>query len=399
MNVVARAIRPEARDPRAIVAAVAEVVGPTRDDRDAIGRAIELLRQVRFGAFRLSIEEGGAGGGLTELFEVIIALAELDSNIPHILRNHFSIVEQILRAPVGSKVGQWRRLVRDGKIFGTSITELGAANNGDRAFSAELRRNGSVYSLNGRKFYSTGNLFADHIVVSANLEGGAAVTALVATDQLGVQILDDWDSIGQRHTASGTTVFTDVAVAPENIIFADEVTTPLPHASTFAQLYITGIIAGISAAVVRDAVALLKSRQRTFYHATAGRPTDDPLLQQIVGRLSTTAFAAEAAVLRAAETLERAQFTAMKGAPDDVLFKEAALRAAKAKIVVDQLAQDAASQLFDVGGASACLASKRLDRHWRNIRTIASHNPAAYKARAIGELLVNGTPLPGKSFF
>jgi hypothetical protein len=32
-----------------------------------------------------------------------------------------------------------------------------------------------------------------------------------------------------------------------------------------------------------------------------------------------------------------------------------------------------------------------LDRHWRNARTLASHNPVVYKPRIVGDFLVNGT--------
>jgi hypothetical protein len=36
-----------------------------------------------------------------------------------------------------------------------------------------------------------------------------------------------------------------------------------------------------------------------------------------------------------------------------------------------------------------------LDRHWRNARTVASHNPWVYKARIVGDWSVNGTaPTP-----
>jgi alkylation response protein AidB-like acyl-CoA dehydrogenase len=55
--------------------------------------------------------------------------------------------------------------------------------------------------------------------------------------------------------------------------------------------------------------------------------------------------------------------------------------------------------LLDVGGASATKQSQNLDRHWRNARTLASHNPGAYKARAIGDHVINGTPLPVNGFF
>ena len=41
-------------------------------------------------------------------------------------------------------------------------------------------------------------------------------------------------------------------------------------------------------------------------------------------------------------------------------------------------------------GASATDRGLGLDRHWRNARTIASHNPVLYKARNIGDYSVNG---------
>jgi hypothetical protein len=37
------------------------------------------------------------------------------------------------------------------------------------------------------------------------------------------------------------------------------------------------------------------------------------------------------------------------------------------------------TRLFDVGGATALQEDRRLDRHWRNARTLASHNPTIYK--------------------
>jgi hypothetical protein len=42
---------------------------------------------------------------------------------------------------------------------------------------------------------------------------------------------------------------------------------------------------------------------------------------------------------------------------------------------------------------------KNLDRHWRNARALASHNPASYKAKALGAYELHGTRLPTLSFF
>ena len=79
--------------------------------------------------------------------------------------------------------------------------------------------------------------------------------------------------------------------------------------------------------------------------------------------------------------------------------QDAALAVAKAKIVVDELVIRSGSLLFDAGGASASKKADNLDRHWRNARTLSSHNPVTYKAQAIGAWEVNGTPLPSKGFF
>jgi alkylation response protein AidB-like acyl-CoA dehydrogenase len=60
---------------------------------------------------------------------------------------------------------------------------------------------------------------------------------------------------------------------------------------------------------------------------------------------------------------------------------------------VTELTLRQATGLFDVLGASATSSARDLDRHWRNARTVASHNPARYKARALGEALLTDEPL------
>ncbi|MFJ5489205.1 hypothetical protein ACIKTA_17275 [Hansschlegelia beijingensis] len=54
---------------------------------------------------------------------------------------------------------------------------------------------------------------------------------------------------------------------------------------------------------------------------------------------------------------------------------------------------------FDVGGATSTKRSANLDRHWRNARTLATHNPAAYKARGVGQHLISGERVPLTGFF
>jgi alkylation response protein AidB-like acyl-CoA dehydrogenase len=368
------------------------------DSRHDAHAAMALVRAARLGVFRVPQAEGGAGATLVQLYALVLDLAEADSNIPHILRNHFAFVEKALRAPHLPQYQRWIRRVYDNELFGLGASELGTQNVGDGDGNTRLEPTENGYRLTGAKYYSTGNLYFDHIIVNAKTPDGVLVGARVSVRQPGVDVQDDWDGIGQRQTASGTTVFTGVDVAPEDVLVLST-DVRIGHQATFAQLYLTTIIAGVLRRIAKDAVRLVQQRTRNYYHAVAPLPADDPLLQEKVGELQSAAFVAEAAVLNAAAILEQAFDSAIAGRPDHTLFVEAALRSAKAKVVIDRLALQAATQLFDVGGASAARQASQLDRHWRNIRTIASHNPALYKARALGNHAVNGVPLPSAAFF
>ena len=143
-----------------------------------------------------------------------------------------------------------------------------------------------------------------------------------------------------------------------------------------------------------DSVDLLKSRKRTFSFATAEIPSEDAKLLQIVGDISSIAFVAEAMLLEAADALNNAVLNAREGAILYEYSHEASLKVAQTKVILDRLALQAATAVFDVGGASATRKSALLDRHWRNIRTLVSHNPTVYKARAIGDYIVNKKELP-----
>ncbi|MFG1420551.1 acyl-CoA dehydrogenase family protein [Roseixanthobacter liquoris] len=362
--------------------------------------AIDLLKRARFGALRLRKADGGAGASFRDLYAIAIRLAAADANVAHIFRNHFTVAEQYARAPHDDQGRAWQAQVRDGAIFGLASTETGANPAGGTQPDTLLTPEGDGYRLDGIKYYSTGTLYADSVLVRAADAQKRLASVIIPVKREGIEILDDWDGAGQRLTASGTTRYTHVRVAASEAVFD----VPgrgygLSYSNTQAQLFLTAVVAGIARAALDDAIALLKRRQRSFYYAHAPVPADDLLLQQTIGQLSANAFAAEAIVLAAADALDRTGAARDAGAPDGALAADAALAAAHAKIAVDELALRSGSLLFEAGGASATERRYNLDRHWRNARTIASHNPVSFKAQAIGALLVKDTPLPARGFF
>lgn len=353
--------------------------------------AFDLIRQSRLGALRLPVELGGGGASVHDLFYAIIRLAEADPDVAHSLRAHFWVVEDLLLKPDKEKQNLWLKRIAKGDIIGNAFTEISSKNVGHLVFETTLSTKGNGLRLNGTKYFSTGTLYADWILVLASTSDGKPVTILIPSNREGVVIEDDWDGFGQKLTGSGTTRFNNVFVEKDEVSFIPDNQTPF---NSYLQLYLHAVISGILRNVVTDASSLVHRRSRTFSFAAADTPSADPQLQQVIGQLSSSAFAAEAIVLAAAEALDNAVNSAVDGVIDFSSSHEASLRAAQAKVIIDELALKSATNLFEVGGASAARQSESLDRHWRNIRTIASHNPRVYKARAIGNYVVNGIELP-----
>ena len=350
---------------------------------------VRWLKQAGFGAVRVPVEYGGAGASITQLFQLLIELAEADSNIPQSLRGHFAFVEDRLNAPPSPERGAWFARFVAGELVGNGWTEVGAVKLGE--VLTKVSPQGDNYLLNGAKYYSTGSIFADWIDVYAQRsDNGAEVIALVHARHPGVTQSDDWDGFGQRTTGSGTSVYVNVPLSAEHVIPFE---TRFKYQTAFYQLVLLAVLAGIGRAVERDIAQEVRERKRVYSHGNASTASGDAQILQVVGQISAQVYAAEATTLRAAEPLQRAYIARQAG--DDEAERQANIDAeidtSKAQVVVSELILRATSDLFNALGASGVSVSKALDRHWRNARTAASHNPWIYKARIAGDWTVNGT--------
>jgi alkylation response protein AidB-like acyl-CoA dehydrogenase len=346
---------------------------------------VTWLKEAGFTILRLPAEFGGDPVSHEHLFRLLIELSEADSNVSHLLRSHFSFVETIALQPRAFQE-RWFPRVAAGEIFGNAATERGGNALGTTA--TKLREEDGRWLLKGEKYYTTGSIFADWVVVMASTEGvEGRQYALVRTDAPGVQVLDDWDGFGQPLTGTGTAVFDDVEVAAEDII-ARKVSSTLEPA--FFQLCLLAVLVGIGRAALRDTSELVRNRTRTFNTGQGQLFRDDPLIQEHVGLLAAKVYAAEAVVSSAARDLDAAVDPQL-GLDTEAAYLRAELAVQKAHVTVPGLVLAATGEIFDVTGASATSRGKSLDRHWRNARTVATHNPVAFKARSVGDYHVNGT--------
>jgi alkylation response protein AidB-like acyl-CoA dehydrogenase len=351
---------------------------------------VELLRAAGFTRVTLPPEFGGDGANEVEFFELLAELARRDPNLAQLFRSHFSFIDRTVHAP-DSRIRTARlSLLADGAIHGNATFEKGPAKVG--SYSTRLETDGDGLRLDGRKFYSTGTLFADLVSVLADRDG-SPVSVLVRTDAEGLERIDDWDGFGQKLTGSGSTVFDGVRVAEADVFERDDGPS---HAGPFVQLVLLAVLTGIGRAVVDDAVRFVRARTRSYSHASAATAREDPIVQETVGELSAASFAADAALAHAVAALQRSSDAILAGAGAEeqrARVDDADLAATRAQLVIIPNVLRAATELFEVGGASAVSTSLALDRHWRNARTVASHNPARYKARIVGDHLLNDTPV------
>ncbi|MCP1478484.1 alkylation response protein AidB-like acyl-CoA dehydrogenase [Pseudomonas chlororaphis] len=354
--------------------------------------AIGWLKEAGFGAVRVPVEYGGGGASLPQLFQLLIELAEADSNVPQALRGHFAFAEDRLNAAPGPARDLWFKRFVEGDIVGCAWTEIGSVAIGE--VITQVSPAGDKWRLNGEKFYSTGSIFSDWIDVYARRsDTGGDVIAAVRTRQPGIVQSDDWDGFGQRTTGSGTSRFVDAEVEAENLI---DFATRFKYQTAFYQLVLLATLAGVGRAAVRDVAHEVRARKRIYSHGNAPRVSEDAQVQQVVGEISALVYAAEASAVRAAEPAQQAYLARFAGNDEAERAANVAaeIQSATAQVVVSELIQRATGELFNALGASDIRQGKALDRHWRNARTLSSHNPVIYKARIVGDWLINGSEPP-----
>ncbi|PWH06009.1 acyl-CoA dehydrogenase [Brachybacterium endophyticum] len=361
---------------------------------------VRALADAGFTAVTVPRELGGAGADVETLFRLLIDLGEADSNLPQLLRAHFLFANGLLLGDEEEDPAPWQRRLAQGDVFGNASHERSTARVGDLATT--VVRDGEDYVISGEKHYSTGSIFADWINVTALTPEGQHARVTVRVDDAGVEVRDDWDGFGQQLTGSGTTVLRDVHVPASRVRIRGQSIDGRPTPQTaFLQLVLLSSLVGAGRAALRDAIGFVRSRTRVYSQGSGTTAASDPLVQSVVGRLSAKVAAAEDSVLAAARALGLAQDAVVQDHRDGTIGSERAhalidaaeLRTVQAQLTAVDEILEVTSRLFDVGGASATSRGRALDRHWRNARTLSSHNPAIYQERAIGDRLLNDSEL------
>ncbi|MGF6653788.1 SfnB family sulfur acquisition oxidoreductase [Paraburkholderia youngii] len=327
-------------------------------------------------------EYGGAQVSYATVARVFAILAEADPSIAQIQQNHNSAVFWIWKTGNAQQRSFFLGEILGGARFGNANVDVGGRLPNGSAMTITPERGG--FRLSGTKLYSTGALFADYVSTIGQDQEGRRTVAVVPAGHPGMKIIDDWQSFGQKTTASGTVIFEDVWVPPLNVLPIHQSYTLWPQ-NAVTQISHVGIDAGIARAAIDATIAFIRERDAASSPSAIPPLGADPYVIHELGELTTRLHAAEAMMDRAGREIDRC--LADTG-PNSIAA--ASIAVAQAKALTTEIAIEAGSKLFELAGTRSTHPSFNLDRHWRNARVHTVHDPVRWKYAAVGNFYLNG---------
>jgi SfnB family sulfur acquisition oxidoreductase len=343
---------------------------------------MDALAQSGLLAITVPEEYGGLDVSNATLAEITATLAQADGSIGQIPQNHFYILEALRVDGSEDQKRYFFGRALAGDRFGNALSERGTKTVGH--YDTRITRDGPGYRINGRKFYSTGVLFADWVTVFALDEADKLVMAFVPKGTEGIEIIDDWDGFGQRTTGSGTTVLNNVYVNADHVVLHHKGFERPTTIGSVGQIIHAGVDLGIARAAFAETLDFVKTRSRPWMDSGVERASDDPLTIAKVGQIAIRLEAATATVERAGRKVDAAQVETI-----EKRVVEATLAVAAAKVLTTEIAIEATNTLFELAGTASVKLDLNLDRHWRNARTHTLHDPVRWKYHVVGNYHLN----------
>ncbi|MFT4177728.1 MAG: SfnB family sulfur acquisition oxidoreductase [Luteolibacter sp.] len=321
------------------------------------------------------------------LAKVIEIISAADPSIGQITQNHLGIVAAIRTTGDEAQQKLLFAEVLKGVRFGNAFSEFGSKRAAD--FETKFTDAGDHVIVNGQKFYSSGALLAHFVPIVAVDEENRAWYAIAERDAEGLTVIDDWSSIGQRTTLSGTVLIDNVKVPKTHLLPGYKgFDKPTADGAIF-QIIQAAVDAGIAKVAIEDTIEFVKTSTRPWLDSGLEHASQDPYTIQAIGDLVIRLHATEALL----DVAGRAVDIAVEN-PTAETVAAAQLAVAESKVLSTEVAIAATNKLFELGGTRSTLEKHNFDRHWRNARTHTLHDPVRWKYAIIGNHALNGVNPP-----
>lgn len=356
---------------------------------------VQALKESGLLALSVPVEHGGIEAPATVLAEMFRLLAHGDPSLAQIPHSHYTFLEAVRLQGTEAQQAFFYEKVLAGALFANAQSERGP--HPIDVDATMLLRVGDHYLLEGRKFYSTGALFADWVIVRASLpeHPGDAPTsstpkalAFVPAGTAGLRVVDDWDGMGQRTTASGTVILDAVRVAPEQVVAFTPIFSAPNVYGVRAQLFHAALDVGIATGALAEGVRQA-AKARPHFEAGVDTAAEDPTVTHLAGELTVAVRGAQALLAEAGRAVDAASADL-----DSDSAAAASVAVAVAKVAAARASLEASSALFDLGGTRSASGAANLSRYWRDARTHTLHDATRWKLQHIGRYTLSGTKPP-----
>jgi alkylation response protein AidB-like acyl-CoA dehydrogenase len=349
------------------------------------------------GLLKLTIAHsaGGYGAGLAVARAVVGAIAHGDPSVALILAMHYAQHAAIARVQRNHDSDWLAHLVHrltDESVKGRSLINaaqvepaLGSPSHGGLPDTV-ARRVGSKWRLSGHKIYVTGVPLLSWINVLARTDEDEPRLGhfLVPRDAAGVQIVETWDPIGMRASASHDVILSDVAIPLADVVALKPAHLGLQRDAQGIAWYfslLTAIYDGAARAARDWLIEFLNQRRPTSLGGASLASL--PTVQEIVGRIEI--------LLATNDWLMRSHAEAFDAgtAPDS-------LAGTLKHVVIDNSAQSV-ELAIELAGNHGLARQNPLERHHRNVLCGRIHAPSnsLLRGTAARAALIAGQPDTG----
>lgn len=348
---------------------------------------IELLRENDLLQVQEPAEYGGSGLDYAQASQVTRRIARGDTSIAHLIGYHYAQTRIASLFGTPEQAAALSRRNAAEKLF------WGGIQNPRGGTDLVLTPDGDGFRLNGRRTFASGASTGDQLSVTASLDGGLVFLSLdVRGGRQGFTFLNDWDNIGQRLTDSGGVHVQDARIERDEILGREPyvIGAPTPYQTLVTphwQLAFVNFYIGTAQGALAEALDWTRSYASPWESSEVARASDDPYILATVGELASQVRAAELLSDRAGEALQKAIRIGASLTEEE--RAEAAVAVYEAKYLTTKVGLDVAGRLFEIQGARATTSAYGFDRHWRNLRTHTLHDPVVYKAREVGDWILN----------
>lgn len=325
-----------------------DMAAQSERDRRVSPELITHLRASGLGACGLPVRSGGKGIEVSALLDAIATIAEGDGSAGWVTMIYST-------SSVGSQYMSDESLT---EVYKEGSSTLLA---GVLAPRGTVEKAPGGYLLSGRWPFASGCVDADWINLGAMDTSGTAHSYLVPMGN--VQIIDTWDVIGLRASASHDVAVRDSFVPAHRLV---NLSAPTGSVEGLGQFPIYGLLAagigavclGIARGMMFELVELAAVKSPTGSKRRLG---DRAAVQEAVAR-------AEAQVAAAASYLKASVVGASKPA---TVAERARLRMAATHAVESSRA--AVDLMYGLAGGSAIYAGSAMQRRFRDMHTATQH--------------------------